>query len=141
MSQRPDDMLKLVLRRQKSGAARYLNAWRATADFYGWTEAFDLWAPPVVSSQGGYNFSYMPQRSGRGHERGGKNIRICRSPSRDGNPKGFTNRFTVSKSCTKFELAEIAHFTNVDWYWMESVTGERLSRDRWEAIYEAGTPD
>lgn len=141
MSKQPYDMVKLVLRRQKSGAARYLNAWRATADFYGWTEAFDLWTPPIRYSEGGYDFFQMPGRSGRGVERGGKNIRISRSPSRRGNPKGLTNRFTVSNSCTKFELAEIGHFTSVDWYWMESVSGERLSRDKWESIYEAGTPD
>lgn len=140
MRQKPDDMLKLVLRRQKSGAARYLNAWRATADFYGWTEAFDPWTPPVLYSEGGKDFFYAPQRAARGVERGGKNIRISRSSSRQGNPKGLTNRFTVSKSCTQFELSEIAHFTSVDWYWMETVTGERLSRDQWEAIYQAGTP-
>jgi hypothetical protein len=139
MNQQPDEMCKLLLRRPQRGGARYLNALRATADFYGWTKVFDVWTPPVVSSEGGKNFFYRPQRAGRGHERGGKNIRICRSPSRQGNPKGFTNRFTVSKSCTMFELSEIAHFTSVDWYWMETITGERLSRDHWEKIYAAGT--
>ena len=51
----------------------------------------------------------------------------------------MTNQFKVSRSCTKFDLAELAYLTDVDWHWMSSPFGERISRERWIAMYEAGT--
>jgi hypothetical protein len=82
----------------------------------------------------------MPKRNGRGHAAGGKRLRISRSSSRQGNPAGLTNQFLVSNSMRLVDLAELAHFTQGDWHWMETFNGDRLSREHWEEIYQAASP-
>ena len=72
------------------------------------------------------------------HKKSAHRLRICRSESRMGTPRGMTNAFKVSRSCTLFELAELAHSTNIDWHWMTSFNGQRLSRGYWEDMYWEG---
>ena len=130
--------LKLLLSRPEIGADRWLIALRTTADYYGWTNYFEPWSPKTVQTTGGYSFSRDPGRRGEMFCESGVRLRICRSPQRQGNPAGSTNAFKVSKSCTLFDISEIAYLTQVDWNWMTGPRGERISRDRWLAIHEAG---
>ena len=131
--------IKLLLHRPERGPDRWLIALRTTADHYGWTEEFEEWAPKPAFVENGISFFYEPGRRGEMFCEGGRRHRICRSPSKGGQPAGFTNQFKVSSSCTLFDMAELANFTKQEWYWMTSPEGERISRIRWASIYEAGT--
>ncbi len=135
----PDDFIKLTIFRDSAGRARWVRALRSTADYYGWTETFESWIPNGSFQQDGYTMFRRPSRDSKNHRGGGKRLRISRSPSKVGNPAGFTNQFVISNSMRLIDLAELAHFTKGDWYWMSTPSGERVSRDRWEAMYEAGT--
>ena len=133
------DYIKLTLWRPEKQTARWISAPRPTADYYGWTKEFEIWTPKIIETKGGYSFHQMPgrrsvERSGRG-----QSLRISRSQSRSGYPAGFTNQFQVSRSCRLIDLAELAHFTQGDWHWMETFSGERLSREHWEKIYQSGS--
>ena len=130
------DFVKLLIYRDSSGRARWVKALRSTADYYGWTQEFELWTPKIAGTSGGYQLFHRPDRSGPGIAAGGKRRRICWSPSRHGNPAGKTNQFTVSNSCRLIDYAELAHFSKGNWYWMSGPNGQRISRDRWEAIYD-----
>ena len=132
------DFVKLLIWRSAGGRARWVKALRSTADYYAWTEAFERWIPNGAYEQDGYTFFQQPCRESRGAASGGKRRRICRSVSRYGNPSGKTNQFTMSNSCRLIDYAELAHFTKGEWHWMTGPSGERISRDRWEAIYETG---
>ena len=130
--------IKLLIERPSgTGGDRWLIALRTTADYYGWTQEFERWTPKVVYEQGGYSFSYRGER-GEMFCEPGQRLRICRTDSLHSTPRGKTNAFKVSRTCGLFDLSEIAHFTKGDWYWMSGPSGERISRDRWEAIYQAG---
>jgi hypothetical protein len=111
---------------------------RATADYYGWSEHFESWIPNGSFQQGGYTCFQLPSRDSKNNRGGGKRIRISRSPSTCGHPAGLTNQFTISNSMRMLDLAELAHFTKGDWYWMESFTGQRISKEHWAEIYKAG---
>ena len=134
-----DEHIKLVLWRPEGQTARWISALRSTADYYGWTKEFEVWTPKVIRTEGRYSFHQRPNRSGRGHAEGGTRLRISRSQSRSGNPAGLTNQFKASNSCRLIDLAELAHFTDVDWHWLETFDGERFSRAHWEEIYQAGS--
>lgn len=136
--QQPYDILQLVLREDKNGRRSSVFAWRATCDFYGWSRNFDEWAPKTIGFDGGYELAYFEEGPIRGRTNGGYGLRICRSPNKGGHPRGLTNRFKVSNSCGMFELAKLAYFTDVNWYWMEAPDGSRLTRQRWRDIYVAG---
>ena len=131
--------IKLVLGLQDEQHRKYLIALRTTADYYGWTKEFEPWRPKAVSSSGGYDFGFEPGRRGGLQWAGGRRHRICRSPNTSGMPAGFTNQFRTSARCGLFDLAELAHFTQGDWHWMDCPFGERISRERWEEIYQTGT--
>ena len=139
MSWSDKDYVKLLLLRPDKGPDRWLIALRTTADYYGWTEKFEVWEPEVLYEEGGYRFMTDPGRRGRMYCESGRKHRISRSSSRKGMKAGLCNQFKVSYSCTLFDLAELAHFTKSDWYWMSGPTGERIGRDRWMQFHDAGT--
>ena len=133
--------VKLLIWRRQGRGDSWLIALRTTADYYGWTKQFEVWTPKVIGTSGRYDLVMDPGRRGEMFCEGGRRHRVCRSTSRAGNPAGKTNQFKVSEASTLFDLAEIAHFTQGDWYWMETFNGERFSREHWEDIYRAGGRD
>ena len=132
------DYVKLLIRRETGTRDKYLIARRATADYYGWTEQFPAWRPRMAPGQSNPNIVLCSSRRGEMRTEAGKRLVISRAPSTAGWPTGKANAFKVSNNCTNLDLAEIAHFTDVDWYWMEGLYGQRVHRDRWAEIYAAG---
>ncbi len=130
------DFVKLLIYRDSAGRARWVQALRATADHYAWTEHFERWRPNGSFEDGDYTFVQLPGRSGPNIAAGGKRRRICWSKSLHGHPAGKTNQFTMSNSCRWIDYAELAHFSKGNWHWMTGPNGQRITRDRWEAIYE-----
>ena len=130
--------IKLLIERREGRSDKWLIALRTTADYYGWTEQFPRWSPKPAVTDGKYTYFHMPSTRSEMFCESGRRHRICRSPSKQGNPRGMTNQFKVSKSCTMFDLAEVAALTKVDWHWMSAPNGDRLSRADWLAIHEAG---
>ena len=139
MSWVDSDYVKLLIHRPESGSDRWLIALRTTADHYGWTDEFMEWRPRPIGTSGRYQLCADPGRRGKMYTEGGRRHRISRDPSRRGHARGKTNAFKVSASCTLLDMAELAHFVTVDWYWMTAPNGQRFSREHWAEIYEAGT--
>jgi hypothetical protein len=139
MTSQDSRFVKLKLGETNQGAAKYLVALRSTADYYGWTEQFEPWAPKVVEVVNGRSFGIDTGRRGKSQGGGGRRLKISRSPRRDVHEPGKTNVFKVSRNCGLLDLAELGHFTKVDWYWMESPNGGRPSRDDWERRYAGNT--
>ena len=131
------EFVTLKLGETRGGAAKKLHALRTTADYYGWTKEFEEWSLKAEFEEGGRRFGIDPGRRGHPQCSSGYRVRICRSPVRDGLPAGFTNAFKVTANTGLFDLAELAHFTDVEWYWMTTKTGERVSREEWAARYAA----
>ena len=134
----PNKYVKLLLQREADTQDKWLIALRTTADYYGWTEQFPAWRPKTVRTEGDKRFCYDPGRLGRLHEEGGRRHKVCRDPSRCGTPAGKTNRFKLSSNCGLVDIAEVAHFTKSEWYWMSAPNGERIRREAWERIYQGG---
>lgn len=130
--------VKLDLGATNSGRPAYVVAWRSTADFYGWTEAFSEYVPEGHYGEDGRYYFTDPGRKSSLQYCGGQRLRICRSPSRFGYPAGMTNAFRISRSCTYFHLAKLARFTAVDWYWMEGKSRGRIEKDRWLEMFHEG---
>ena len=129
--------VKLLIKRSPGAPDKYLIALRTTADYYGWSKEFPTWRPEPVETTGGKTFYRDPGRIGSLQTAGGRRHRICRTASTAGQPRGFTNQFRLSGSCGNAEIAELAHFTQVEWYWMEGLHGERITKERWEEMYQA----
>ena len=135
----PLDYIKLIIWWPENQVCRWISAPRATADYYGWTQEFEVWRPKTLYTQDGRAFVRAPHRSGRGVAQGGKRIRISRAESTCGHPRGLTNQFTISNSMRTVDLAELANFTKGDWYWMEDLSLARLSKKDWARLYKGGT--
>ena len=135
-----NDYVKLLLGREEGKRDKYLISLRTTANYYGWTKEFEEWAPKPINNIGKYQLFIDPGRKWDLRMHGGRRHYICRSPVTGGYPKGMTNAFKVSRTCGLLDLAELAHFTDIEWHWMSSPYGERISRDHWERIYQSGIP-
>ena len=135
-----DQFCKLLLWRGAGKKDKYVVALRATAEFYGWTKEFEEWSPRVIQEAGNYAYCIDPGRKGNLIYASGKRLRVCRSPKKQGMPRGLTNQFKVSRNCGLLDIAELAHFTEQEWHWMDGPWGERINRDHWERIYQAGIP-
>ena len=130
--------VKLLIERREGRRDKYLIALKTTADFYGWSDGFQVWEPKVAYLSGGRAYYIDPGRKGEMFCEAGTRLRICREPSRHGYPSSLTNAFKVSHNCSLFDISEIAHLTKVDWHWMSGPSGERIPRERWEQIYQVG---
>ena len=132
-----DPYVKLVLGEDGIKNRAYVICLRTTADFYGWTESLPAWAPKELAVVGGYSIGFDPGRKSSLKLAPGKRLRISRSASKAGNPAGFTNAFRISKQVGVSHLAQLAHVTEGDWFWMEGLYGGRVSREQWAEIYKA----
>ena len=137
MTWNPNLYIKLLIERPTSSVGdKYLIALRSTADYYGWTQEFPTWTPRTWTAPDGTVVSRDPGRRGEMFCEAGFSLRVSRSPVTSGWPAGFVNSFKVSKNCTWSDVAEVAHFTKGEWYWMTCPYGERVSRDRWETRFQ-----
>lgn len=130
--------VKLLIERREGKRDKYLIALKTTADFYGWTKKYPGWKPKTLKVVNGVHYCMDPGRKGEMFCEAGTRLRVCREPSRHGYPSTFTNAFKVSNNCSNFDISEIAHFTEGYWYWMSAPSGERITRERWEQIYQVG---
>ena len=134
------EFLKFLLERREGKPDKYLIAMGATADHFGWSEHFPIWAPKPWAFKDGRQFCKDPGRRGDVRTEAGCTLRISRSPCKNGFPKGLVHRFKVSNNCTLWDIAEVAHFSQGDWYWMTGPTGERIDRVHWESRYASTEP-
>jgi len=132
------EFCKLLIRRPDRSPDKYLVALRATADHYGWAQQFPTWTPRTSIGVDGTPYVIDPGRRGELRRCGGVGMMVSRKPPGKGSEKGFVHRFQISQSCSLFDIAEIAHFTQGDWYWMSGPRGGRISRDAWERRYQTG---
>ena len=134
------EYVRLTIHRPEGKRAKCVIALRSIAEFYGWTKEFEPWTPPVAYSDAHYDYVVCQGRSSNPMFHAGRRHHICRADDLNGFPKGMTNSFKLTRNCGLLDVAELAHFTTVDWHWMTSPYGERIRRDQWERIYQSGIP-
>lgn len=131
--------VKLQLGTSDTTKPKWLIAMRATADYYGWTKHFEPWGPKPIAEVNGVTYAMHPGTRGGNQWAGGVKLRIGRAEPGLGYARQATNRFRVSSAVSQFDLAELAHFTEGDWHWMETKAGVKVTADRWESMYQVGT--
>lgn len=133
------DFVKLTLGETPRGEKKWLIAMRATANYYGWSEELPIWTPKIRRyGPGGEPIARVGNLPSL-QKNGGKNLRICDSPSKRGHPAGMTHRFRVSRNCGMRELSKLAALTKQDWHWMSAPAGKRLEKCQWLAIHQTYT--
>lgn len=132
MPYRKDEYVKLLLYRSPSNRDTWVKCLRATADFYGWTGYWPEWTPPG-EVKAGRLYSAYPSKKASLPIRGGTRLRICRSGSKHGHPRGMTNCIRVSNSISNALLTELAASCQQPFSWMEDKAFRRISFDDWMA--------
>ena len=123
----------LLIREYASGQQVWVKTLRATAEHFGWTDAYDVIGESYTAGPSTRSFITAPIRRWR-PDIGGRKRRICRAESRQGYPAGQTNVIRISSKVTNADLAELARLTKGEWAWMESTCGKRRSKEEWLAI-------
>ena len=133
------ELVRLLIRRAKSGNPICLQARKETAEFYGWTNHFEKHVEGYWKDEAtGVEYISMPLLR-KGKARFGIPLQISRKASKHSHNTTYANYFRVSGEATIADIAKVAKFTDVDWNWMETPSGERRSREKWLAIHEAWT--
>ena len=133
------ELVRLLIRRTKSGRPICLQARKETAEFYGWTNHFPSGAPGYRKDEAtGVEYCSAPTLK-RSRTRFGIPLQISRKSSKHSHNKTYANYFRVSGEATIADIAKVAKFTDVDWHWMETPSGERRSREKWLAIHDLYT--
>jgi hypothetical protein len=130
MPYRKEEFVSLVVRTKADGDPIVLKALRPTAEFYGWTEAFEPYRPRPVQ---GNRYTLIPHgRPGPWSPHfGGRRLSICRSKSKHSRPRGLINVFRISTDGSNRDLAAIAAATKVEWHWMQDTKWRRIDREQW----------
>ena len=125
-----EDFIKLGIRVTKGKRFIWLSTLKETAAFYGWDKAFPT-LQELKQQTAGTPYVHDVGRKGWKNG-GGVQLRISRSDSTQGWPKGLTNSFRVSKQATMKDIALIAERTAVDYAWITCLYGGRRPRAWWE---------
>lgn len=128
-----DGWVKLELGRTPADRPVWLCCLKATANHYGWLQAFPEYRPPVTVGPDGAR-SLRIDLTDKRRFYGGKALRISRSASRGGHPACLTNRFRVSSSWRFKDSLALAAATTADWAWMEGKDGCRRTRQEWISL-------
>jgi len=126
--------VSLVLRTLSSGDKIWLRCRRSTAEKFGWLNHFDeqrLGLARNRESPEQIRYTISKYRI----DIGGHPIRICSAGSNSGHPKGSTFRLRVAAKTTNRDLAELAHFTEGSWSWLENKNHFRWTPEYWESHY------
>ena len=130
---------KLLIRRTKAGNPICLQARKETAEFYGWTKHFEEFRPGEIYDPATGKVTMVNPTLAKSKTRMGIPLVISRGSSKGGRPATYSNQFRISGEATIRDIAQVAKFTDVDWYWMETPSGERRSREKWLAIHDKFT--
>ena len=135
MAQESRSHIQLILRSYPK--RDYAKVWvkEPTAQFFGWLDHFETYTEMVKRemAEGKRVQGVFPRQ--RLMPLPGKPIRISRDPHPTKLVAGKNHVLRIGRLVTNAALAELAHFTNVNWYWMEDVGGTRRTRQQWEAMY------
>ena len=123
----------LVIRRTNAGDAVSIRVVKETADYYGWSEAFEDYTKSRKDFLGDRYNAFCPSL-GKGALRGGRRHRICRDPSKKGMPAGKTNCFRIVGPWSRKDFVQLAVVAGDKFEWMEGQYGERISREDWLAL-------
>ena len=130
---------RYLLRRTRQNTPITIRCRTKTADFYGWSNHFPIYRAGCLSApDAGTQVLYAPHFR-RGNARAGRSILISRSQSKNRGLATYCNYFRISGDATIADLAKVAKFTDVDWNWMETPSGERRSREKWLSLHDAWT--
>ena len=123
------DFVRLGIRNHSGDRYIWMNCLKATADFYGWSEAFPTLLELKTQTTGREFVRDVGRRGWKSS--GGQVVTICRSPITQGFPRGKTNSFRVSKWASQRDLQLIAQSAQVDWEWMSTAKSGRRPRSWW----------
>lgn len=132
----PPQFASLVVGVTKGGTPKIAAVKRTTAEYFGWDRHFDEYPTWVQNNR--------PQAPGGGHYfspgivrgKGGRRHHIY-LPETDWSTKGIKRvAFRIGRNVTKRDLAELVHFTSVDWYGVKELSGTYWSREQLERLYQ-----
>lgn len=128
--------VRLLVDRPERGPDTSICMQRTNARAFGLMDAFPIWSPrPLDPSRPRIVRMYGP-KGGQNGRQGGKRLRLCRSPIKQGWPREMTHCFRVIGPCSKLKLSKVAAAIQVDWHWMETEFHERLEKSCWLAIHD-----
>jgi hypothetical protein len=133
---KPDEHISLVIREMSRNRFVWVRAMQATVNFMGWNKEFQ--SEMVHKAANSHDGLVQLSKKGHNSRLFGKPMQIYRGRNR--HRPGPQNRhgFRIATHATLLDVAELAHFTTCDWYWMTSPDGVVRSREQWDAIYQAG---
>lgn len=132
----PSTNVRLVLFSHAGGNYSVVTCRRATAEHFGWLKHYPTYSD-VVFSEARAGDGLVPVNRLRAMNRAGygKQILISRNPSKRAYAPGKTHTIRINSRVTNIDLAELAHFTEAEWHWMEARNGARVDRQQWLDVY------
>ena len=124
------DFVRLTLQDYGSRTVSVITQ-QATADFFGWSGVFPEWSQKERELPDGSRVVQPRSRSKYWWMRGGRALRICRSPVTTGHPAGLTHSIRMKGAFTRKHQAALAAVAGERFEWMESREGLRLRREVW----------
>ena len=129
-----DEYCSLVIRRAKSDEEIWIRTKRATAEFFGWNKHFEEQRLGIPRIRNGRVLS-VGNIKGKNPSRGGRSIYISRAESTTSTTARKAHRLRLHSRIGVADLAELAHFTEGEWYWMTALNGQRWDVEQWARIY------
>lgn len=128
--------MRLILFTHPGGNQSIVTCQRATAEHFGWLTHFKTYGELIHEEALAGNGRITPQqiRAANRPPRGTQ-IRISRAATKGTYASGRAHSLRINSRVSNIDLAELAHFTEAEWHWMEARNGARVDRQKWLDVY------
>ena len=133
---RPSEHIKIVISQKGTGRYAWASAKWSSLKSFGWLEEFQTYQQHAAEAS--ENGLIQMTRARKPRAVGGVVITIGKGSDHHRPGPNNRRRFHVASNCSKFDLAELFHFTKGDWDWMTTKAGKPWTREEWNAAYQAG---
>lgn len=138
MSYAAAEEVEFILRTLPSGQYCTFRTRHATAELFGWDKVYVDKKVQFSLDHGDRGLSYFARAGSRKSRRFQRSIKFGRYLPEGSPTKTATHTVRLGSRVTAFDIAELAHFTDIDWDWLEGPDGRRHERRWWEAKYQRG---
>lgn len=128
--------MRLILFTHPGGNQSIVTCQRATAEYFGWLKHFKTYDELIHEEAQAGNGRTTPQRIRAANRPPcGTQIRISRAATKGRYASGKAHSLRINSRVSNLDLAELAHFTEAEWHWMEARNGARVDRQKWLDVY------
>lgn len=132
------EQVEIVLRATPSGQYSTVGTDKATVQLFGLLNHYQELKDALAAQYGPRGYRYAASALSWKRQCSSRRIKVIRRMPEGSETKTRSHTFRLGSRVSGFDIAELAHFIDVDWHFLVGPDGRRHDRAWWERRYQRG---